>query len=303
MTSFLLFAWTIFYHSQRCPVWNSYPPWLKQTNPNSLPKSKKQEVPKCSQPASIAPSTFHSNSIQQSLPNSSLIQLPPKSGQKLQRRLPQCIIIGARKAGTRALLEYLSIHRQIRKADAEVHFFDNDDRYRLGLDFYRRSMPYSRSDQITVEKTPAYFVTPDVPNRIYAMNSSIRLVLIVRDPVERLISDFAQLRLNRLQKIRNMQIKNNDLDQVAAIGAISTENAATNDYLKGAAPDYGPTSVWSISESNASSINQTKQLWTLQNTLPSFEQLVLMHDGQVNVNYKPVKTSIYSLHLYRWLQV
>ena len=53
-------------------------------------------------------------------------------------------------------------------------------------------MPYSRPDQLTIEKTPAYFHTPSVPQRIHDMNSSVKLILLVRDPVKRAVSDFIQ---------------------------------------------------------------------------------------------------------------
>jgi len=56
------------------------------------------------------------------------------------RRLPQCLIIGVRKGGTRALLEFLNIHPDVQAERREVHFFDNDNRYRRGLDWYRRQM-------------------------------------------------------------------------------------------------------------------------------------------------------------------
>ena len=49
-----------------------------------------------------------------------------------------------------------------------------------------------------MEKSPSYFVTPEVPERVRAMNASIRLLLIVREPVTRAISDFAQLRSHSL---------------------------------------------------------------------------------------------------------
>lgn len=119
---------------------------------------------------------------------------------RTRRRLPHCVIIGARKCGTRALLEFLNVHPSIQKAPDEVHFFDDDSKYALGLEWYRRHMPYSFPDQITVEKSPAYFVTDAAPGRVWAMNASIRLLLIVRDPVIRLVSDYAQLAANRQQK-------------------------------------------------------------------------------------------------------
>ena len=56
------------------------------------------------------------------------------------RRLPQCLIVGVRKGGTRALLEFLNLHPDVQAERREVHFFDNDNRYRRGLDWYRRQM-------------------------------------------------------------------------------------------------------------------------------------------------------------------
>ncbi|RWS06764.1 heparan sulfate glucosamine 3-O-sulfotransferase 5-like protein [Dinothrombium tinctorium] len=158
---------------------------------------------------------------------------------KTHRRLPQCIIIGVRKGGTRALLEFLNIHPAVQKASDEVHFFDDDSKYEMGLEWYRRQMPYSFPEQVTIEKSPAYFVTESTPYRIHAMNSSVKLILIVRDPVTRLISDYAQLAENKAKKERRVA---------------------------------------------------------------SFEEVVLFPDGSVNTNYKPVRTSIYSLYYTRWIQ-
>ncbi|XP_050304848.1 heparan sulfate glucosamine 3-O-sulfotransferase 1 [Anthonomus grandis grandis] len=112
------------------------------------------------------------------------------------KRLPQAIIMGVRKCGTRALLEMLYLHPKVQKAAGEVHFFDRDENYNKGLDWYRMQMPHSYYGQITIEKSPSYFVTPEVPERIRAMNSSIKLLLIVREPVTRAISDYTQLRAN-----------------------------------------------------------------------------------------------------------
>jgi hypothetical protein len=49
------------------------------------------------------------------------------------------------------------------------------------------------TELITIEKTPAYFVSPRVPSRVRRMNESIKLLVIVRDPVERAISDYMQV--------------------------------------------------------------------------------------------------------------
>ncbi|CAA9994954.1 unnamed protein product, partial [Nesidiocoris tenuis] len=55
----------------------------------------------------------------------------------------------------------LYLHPGIQKAAGEVHFFDRDDNYNKGLDWYRKKMPHSFKGQITIEKSPSYFVTPE----------------------------------------------------------------------------------------------------------------------------------------------
>ncbi|XP_059475390.1 heparan sulfate glucosamine 3-O-sulfotransferase 5 [Neocloeon triangulifer] len=118
----------------------------------------------------------------------------PRANQRPHRRLPHVLIIGVRKCGTRALLEMLNLHPRIQKASGEVHFFDRDENYLKGLEYYRSKMPESYEHQITIEKSPSYFVTSEASERIRAMNASIKLLLIVREPVVRAISDYTQLR-------------------------------------------------------------------------------------------------------------
>ncbi|XP_073538527.1 heparan sulfate glucosamine 3-O-sulfotransferase 3A1-like [Phyllobates terribilis] len=106
------------------------------------------------------------------------------------KKLPQAIIIGVKKGGTRALLEFLRVHPDIRAVGAEPHFFDRN--YDKGLDWYRQLMPRTLDGQITMEKTPSYFVTKEAPSRISAMSKDAKLIVVVRDPVTRVISDYTQ---------------------------------------------------------------------------------------------------------------
>ncbi|XP_062263335.1 heparan sulfate glucosamine 3-O-sulfotransferase 3B1a [Platichthys flesus] len=108
------------------------------------------------------------------------------------KKLPQAIIIGVKKGGTRALLEFLRLHPDIRAVGAEPHFFDRN--YDKGLEWYRELMPKSSDSQLTMEKTPSYYVTKEVPARIYAMSKDTKLIVVVRDPVTRAISDYTQTR-------------------------------------------------------------------------------------------------------------
>jgi len=52
-----------------------------------------------------------------------------------KRKLPDAIIVGVKKGGTRALLEFLKVHPDVRAPGPEIHFFDRH--YHRGLDWYR----------------------------------------------------------------------------------------------------------------------------------------------------------------------
>ena len=51
-------------------------------------------------------------------------------------------------------------------------------------------MPLASPDKIVIEKSPAYFHNKDVPARIKQLNSKMKIILVVRDPVIRAISGF-----------------------------------------------------------------------------------------------------------------
>lgn len=121
------------------------------------------------------------------------------------RRMPGAIIIGVRKGGTRALLEMLNLHPDVEVAKAEVHYFNLDENFYKGLDWYRAQMPLTQAGQVTVEKTPGYFTAPMVPARIWSMNPAVKVLLIVRDPAERLVSDYTQVLHNRIQQNKTYQ--------------------------------------------------------------------------------------------------
>ncbi|KRY29184.1 Heparan sulfate glucosamine 3-O-sulfotransferase 3B1 [Trichinella spiralis] len=113
----------------------------------------------------------------------------------LLKRLPDAIIIGVKKAGTRATLEYLRLHDQIKAPGPEVHFFDRN--YKYGLDWYREQMPPAAPEDVIIEKTPRYFISPEAPTKIRSMNQKMKLIVVFRDPVTRLLSEYAQIASKR----------------------------------------------------------------------------------------------------------
>ena len=116
------------------------------------------------------------------------IHFDPK--ETLKHRLPKAIIFGFSKCGTRALLNFLSLHPRILTAGNEVDFFNRH--YEEGLNWYRNLMPESYKSQIVMEKSPEYVHDPDTPIRIHHMNNTIKLMVLVCDPVRRAVSEYVQ---------------------------------------------------------------------------------------------------------------
>ena len=119
------------------------------------------------------------------------------------QRFPQAVIIGVRKGGTRALINMLKIHPEIVAAKMEIHYFDRDENFFKGVQWYIDNMPFTNKTQLTIEKSPSYFVVDDVPKRMSMLSQQLKLLLIVRNPIERLVSDFLQLDAKRLKKNGN----------------------------------------------------------------------------------------------------
>jgi hypothetical protein len=110
--------------------------------------------------------------------------------------LPDFLIIGAQKAGTSALYQYLSRHPGVRPAiTKEVHYFDlQPDR---GQRWYRGHFPRRREQAwprghtfLTGEATPYYLFHPLVPERVASTLPNVKLIVLLRDPVRRAISHF-----------------------------------------------------------------------------------------------------------------
>ncbi|XP_039205566.1 heparan sulfate glucosamine 3-O-sulfotransferase 2-like [Crotalus tigris] len=113
-----------------------------------------------------------------------------RSKPAVAKRLPHALIVGVKKGGTRAVLEFIRGHPAVRALGTEPHFFDRH--YERGLEWYRHLMPRTLESQITMEKTPSYFITREAPQRIFNMSRNTKLIVVVRNPVTRAISDYTQ---------------------------------------------------------------------------------------------------------------
>ena len=107
--------------------------------------------------------------------------------------LPQALIVGVLKSGTETLTTFLASHPDIAMQMKLPTMLFFNVHYARGLNWYRDQMPCSTEGQVTMEKSPQYFQAPRAPKRIHAMNSSIKLILIVREPIKRSISHYSHV--------------------------------------------------------------------------------------------------------------
>lgn len=104
------------------------------------------------------------------------------------RPLPDFLIIGAQRAGTTALYEYLRRHPGIAgPAWKEVNFFDVH--HRRGEAWYRGHFPM-RSPAIVGEASPSYLLHPLAPQRAAALVPEVRLIALLRNPIDRALSHY-----------------------------------------------------------------------------------------------------------------
>ena len=103
------------------------------------------------------------------------------------RSMPDFIIIGAAKCGTTSLYKYLIQHPNIKSAfQKEPSFFNTY--FDKGLSWYRSNFPINRQDFITGEASPGYFYYPPAPQRIANLIPSVKLIVLLRNPVDRACS-------------------------------------------------------------------------------------------------------------------
>ncbi|MFA0964680.1 sulfotransferase [Roseivirga sp. BDSF3-8] len=107
-------------------------------------------------------------------------------------QLPDFLVIGAEKSGTTWLKHNLNEHPEVFvPSKKELNFFDKDEHYDQGLSYYASFFEQADGNVKKGELTPGYLHTPEKSAaRIYELFPQIKLIAILRDPVERAWSNF-----------------------------------------------------------------------------------------------------------------
>lgn len=106
-------------------------------------------------------------------------------------RLPDFVIAGTMKSGTSSLATWLAARDDVHGAPGkEIHFFNADANYARGRAWYAQMLAAPADVPLAFEATPLYAFFPEAVERMAAMLPGAKVIVCLRDPVERAHSHY-----------------------------------------------------------------------------------------------------------------
>ena len=107
--------------------------------------------------------------------------------------LPEFLIIGGMRCGTTSLYQYLAAHPEIEPAlGKELNYFSLH--YGRSLRWYRGHFPRRAPGRLSFEASPYYLFHPEAPHNVAETLPDVKLVVLLRDPIERAYSHYLHTR-------------------------------------------------------------------------------------------------------------
>jgi hypothetical protein len=108
---------------------------------------------------------------------------------------PNFIVIGAARSGTTSLFQYLDPHPEVFMSQVkELNFFSNEKYWNKGFKWYESQFAGANQGTRAIgEASTSYTKAPftkDVVKRIHDYNPDMKLIYVVRDPIDRYISHY-----------------------------------------------------------------------------------------------------------------
>ncbi len=105
---------------------------------------------------------------------------------------PQIIVLGAHKCGTSWLFNCLYEHEEIFIKD-KIDYFYVDSKKELGLPWYQNHFnQHKTSEKVKIDLSTVYFFSEKTAEDIYKHNPNTKLIVLLRNPIERAYSHFLQ---------------------------------------------------------------------------------------------------------------
>jgi len=101
------------------------------------------------------------------------------------------LIIGAAKCATTWLQHQLQADPSVYMPDPELHFFSRE--FDKGQNWYLNQFEIPKSAKIIGEKSNSYLSDPNAAKRIHKILPDVKLVVQLRNPIERAYSDYCML--------------------------------------------------------------------------------------------------------------
>lgn len=132
---------------------------------------------------------------------------------------PDFLIVGAPRSGTTWLLRNLERHEEIcfahssgKHSTGDIQFFNLDfeegrENFSKGLDWYYAQFQHCGKDPIRGEKSAHYLSDSKAPELIHEHTEASKIIICIRDPVERAYSHFLHDRHNLPHKDFHTQAK------------------------------------------------------------------------------------------------
>jgi hypothetical protein len=109
-------------------------------------------------------------------------------------RLPSFYVIGAMKSGTSSLNRAVASHPSVFvSTPKELHFFVEDRNWSRGVEWYAEQFAAANGATAVGEASATYAQMPfraGVPERMSALTPDARIVYLVRNPIERMLSHY-----------------------------------------------------------------------------------------------------------------
>ena len=155
------------------------------------------------------------------------------------RVLPDFFIIGVVRSGTTSMYHYLNEHPSIVKsAYDELGFFD--DNFRLGWSWYKTLFPTTITKRIvkrktgnflTFDDTPFYVYNEDVAKKIKNYFPKTKLIIILRNPIDRAYSNY-HLGVRMGDEKRTFdQAVDDEMQKIAEYNEIEMDDYISQSYL------------------------------------------------------------------------
>lgn len=129
--------------------------------------------------------------------------LAPVKKERPKRRLPDVLIMGVKKCGTITLDRFLSYHPSL-KVVGEEHLFQSDKKY---VHNYIKRMPKALSKHTVVAKSRGVWHQNDVMKVLQVHKKVVpnaKMLMIVRDPIGRYVSDIVHYNVHREKKYKDL---------------------------------------------------------------------------------------------------